>query len=50
MPAEGWEEEGTTVLKKSTKDCASIVAEEMITRREGRTRLILRMAQERQHG
>jgi hypothetical protein len=29
------------VLKKSTKDWASMVAEEMITRREGRTRRIL---------
>lgn len=29
------------MLKKSTKDWASMVAEEMMTRREGRTRRIL---------
>lgn len=41
MPDEGTEAEGGWVLKKSTKDWASIVAEEIMTRREGRTRRIL---------
>jgi putative heme degradation protein len=41
MPDEGTEAEGVWVLKKSTKDWASMVAEEMMTRREGRTRRIL---------
>lgn len=40
-PEDGTEDDGGMVEKKSTKDCASIVAEEMTMRSSGRIRRIL---------
>lgn len=40
-PDEAKDDDGGSLLKKSTNACASIVADEIIMRREGRTRRIL---------